>query len=80
MVRIFKEQIPVRADIYTIGGLSAHADQGALMAWLGRFRRPPRQTFVVHGEEDVALGFADLVRERLGWEVAVPRLHQTWEI
>ena len=80
VVRIFKEQIPVRADIYTIGGLSAHADQGALMAWLGRFRRPPRQTFVVHGEEDVALGFADLVRERLGWEVAVPRLHQTWEI
>jgi metallo-beta-lactamase family protein len=49
-VRIFKQDVPVRADIYTIGGLSAHADQKALMGWLGHFRKPPRQTFVVHGE------------------------------
>jgi metallo-beta-lactamase family protein len=80
VVRIFKEDIPVRADLYTIGGLSAHADQADLLNWLGSFRKPPSQTFVVHGEETTANEFADVVRARLGWEVAVPLQHSTVEI
>jgi len=71
-IRLFGDEIPVRADIYTIGGLSAHADQAALLNWLGHFRRAPRQTFVVHGETETATLFAGLVRERLGWEATVP--------
>ncbi len=71
-VRIFREEVPVRADLYTLGGLSAHADRDALMAWLGHFRTPPRKTFVVHGEEETALGFAELIRTGMGWPVEVP--------
>jgi len=72
-VRIFKQEIPVRADIYTIGGLSAHADQEGLLNWLSHFRHPPRHTFIVHGEETNAQHFADTVRERLAWDhVTVP--------
>jgi metallo-beta-lactamase family protein len=37
-VRLLGEDIPVRADLYTLGGLSAHADRTALLAWLGHFR------------------------------------------
>ena len=71
-VRIFGEEIPVRADIYTIGGLSAHADQKALLGWLAHFRRPPARCFVVHGEAGTAAIFADAVRG-LGWpDVTVP--------
>ncbi|MFZ2853738.1 MAG: MBL fold metallo-hydrolase [Rhodocyclaceae bacterium] len=66
-VRLFGQPTPVRADIFTIGGLSAHADQAALLGWLQAFRRPPLRTFVVHGEIGTASVFADLVRERLGW-------------
>lgn len=73
-VRIFRETVPVRADLYTLGGLSAHADRDALLAWLACFRRPPRQTFVVHGEAETALGFAELVRARMGWRVEVPEM------
>lgn len=80
LVRIFKQEIPVRADIYTIGGLSAHADQKALMDWLGGFRKSPRQVFVVHGEESTAQSFAGLLREQLGWQVAVPGLHETFKL
>ena len=68
--------VPVKADIYTIGGLSAHADQAALLGWLGHFKRPPRRSFIVHGERDTATVFAAAIRERLGWTgIDIPALH-----
>ena len=74
-VHIFGIPVPVRADVYTIGGLSAHADRDGLLAWLGAFKRAPRQTYVVHGEQEASESFAAAVRERLRWrEVAVPAL------
>lgn len=71
-VRIYGVKVPVAASVHTLGGLSAHADRDALLAWLGRFTAPPARTFVVHGEEATALGFADTVRATLGWTVDVP--------
>ncbi|HYR00475.1 MAG TPA: MBL fold metallo-hydrolase [Casimicrobiaceae bacterium] len=72
-VRLFRDDVPVRASVHTIGGLSAHADQAALLGWLSGFRTPPRRTFVVHGEAATAAGFAALIRAR-GWpSVAVPQ-------
>jgi metallo-beta-lactamase family protein len=71
-VRIFGEEIAVRARLYTLGGLSAHADQAALLGWLGGFRKAPAHTFVVHGEAATAEGFAALVHERLGWRAEAP--------
>ena len=73
-VRLFRDDVPVRASIHTIGGLSAHGDQAALVAWLSAFSPPPARAFVVHGERATAIGFADLVRERLRWpSVEVPQ-------
>ena len=71
-VTLFRERIPVRARIHTIGGLSAHADRPALLNWLRGFRTPPRRTFVVHGEPTAAAALAEAVERDLGWrEVAV---------
>ena len=66
-VRIFNDDITVRARLHTIGGLSAHADRNGLLAWLQGFAHAPRRTFVVHGERDTAVSFADAVRKELGW-------------
>jgi metallo-beta-lactamase family protein len=66
-VRIFNDNIPVRAQLHTIGGLSAHADRDGLLAWLRGFARAPGRSFVVHGEHDTAAGFADRVKKELGW-------------
>ncbi|MDH4293763.1 MAG: MBL fold metallo-hydrolase, partial [Betaproteobacteria bacterium] len=75
-VRIFGIPIPVKADVYTIGGLSAHADQAALLDWLKHFKKPPQRTFVVHGEQDTAEIFAATIHRKLGWSgVDTPARH-----
>jgi len=71
-VRLFGEDIAVRASIHTIGGLSAHADQAALLNWLKSFESAPQRNFVVHGEAQTACGFADRIADELGWSVEAP--------
>ena len=75
-VRIFGEDIPVRAAIHSVDGLSAHADRSALLEWVGAFRKPPAQTFVVHGEVTAAQALADALSLKPGWRVAVPERGQ----
>lgn len=71
-VRIFGEEIAVKARIYTIGGLSAHADRDELLGWLSKFKRKPQRVFVMHGEEDTAIGFAETIRNQLNLDAYVP--------
>lgn len=79
-VRLFGEEYPVKARVFTIGGLSAHADRAALLGWLGRLRKPPRQTWVVHGEPLSANSLRDAIAARPGWQAAVPAPHQVVEL
>jgi len=75
-VRLFGEEIPVRARIHTINGFSAHADQSELLAWHRRTGGPER-TFLVHGEEDTMQTFARLLE---GTRVEMPGLHQGYDL
>ncbi len=70
-LRMFGAEVPVRARVEAIDGLSAHADQSELLRWLAGFRRPPVQTYLVHGEPGPAAILAEQIRQRLGWQVAV---------
>ena len=71
-VRIFGEDIPVRASVHTLNGFSAHADQPALLDWARHFRRAPSKVIITHGEERVAQIFADRLRQDFGWPAIVP--------
>lgn len=74
IVKIFGEDIPVRAEIFTIGGLSAHADQAALLDWLRHFTKTPEKTFIVHGELTSATALQSAIKERLNWDhVSIPQ-------
>jgi metallo-beta-lactamase family protein len=75
-VRIYGEEIPVSAEIHTINGFSAHADQAELLAWHKQIGNP-ENTFLVHGEEIVMRKFANLLR---GTEVVMPALHEIFKI
>ncbi|KAB2914451.1 MAG: MBL fold metallo-hydrolase, partial [Dechloromonas sp.] len=74
LVRIFGQQVPVRARIATVGGLSAHADQAALLDWLGGFHQAPRRVFVVHGEAAASATFTEAIKARHGWPEVRPPL------
>jgi metallo-beta-lactamase family protein len=74
-VRIFDEDIPVRAKIHTIGGFSAHADQAQLLAW--QRHTGAARTFLTHGEEEAMAQFAKCLPNT---SVEMPSLHQSFEI
>jgi metallo-beta-lactamase family protein len=70
-LRMFGAEVPVRARVETIHGLSAHADQAETLRWLGGFTRPPRTTYLVHGEPDSARALAQAITARYHWPVLV---------
>jgi metallo-beta-lactamase family protein len=78
-VEILGEPIAVRAAIHTIGGFSAHADRDELLDWLRALTTKP-QVFVVHGEEQTALDFAETVGAVLGLGVTVPKPGEGFDI
>lgn len=71
-VRIFNEDVTVKAKVYTINGFSAHAGQTQLLDWLSHFENPAMQVFLVHGEYSAQQVLAGLVREKFGFEVSIP--------
>jgi metallo-beta-lactamase family protein len=70
-VRIFGEDVAVRATMLATDALSAHADRGELLHWLRGFRRPPDATWCVHGEPEAAAALRDAIAAELRWRVEV---------
>jgi len=79
-VRIHGETVPVRAHIESVSSLSAHADADGIMRWLRGFKRPPRKTFVVHGEPDSASALRDRIVNELAWDVVIPTYKNVVEL
>ena len=71
-VRIYSEDIAVRAKIHTLGGFSAHADRDGLLNWMSTVKNDALKVFVVHGEEEVSVRFAKTIKENLGYNAHVP--------
>ena len=70
-VRLFGDDIPVRAQVHTVGGLSAHADRDGLLAWYGGIAGHPR-VCLVHGEDPARSKLADALKAKWGSQVTLP--------
>ena len=70
-VRIYGDEIKVRAQVHTIGGFSAHGDQDDLLAWLEPTGNAT--VYMVHGEIPVMNVFGDALSERGREPVSVVR-------
>jgi len=83
MVRVWGEPITVRANIHTVGGLSAHAGKSDLLDWARRAAgaHPDQARFVLnHGEDAPRAALADAIRTTLGAKVALPAWGERIEI
>ena len=74
-VRILGDDVPVRAEIHTIGGFSAHADQARLLQWHGH--TGAARTFLTHGEQDAMQAFASRLDKT---QVEMPALNQSFDL
>ncbi len=80
VVRIFGEDYPLRAEVETIGGYSAHADRGELRAWVRRLGGPIRRAFVVHGEPPALEAMAAILRSEGAQSVTIPKHGESVEL
>ncbi len=71
-IKIHGTQVPVRAEVINLDMLSAHADADETMDWLRKFERPPRTTFVTHGEPAASDALRYRIEHDLGWTCRVP--------
>ena len=71
-VKLFGEEIEVKASIVKLPGISGHADQEHLTKWVEAFERKPKKVFVVHGEESTAEEFAKHLIDNSKLDAVVP--------
>jgi metallo-beta-lactamase family protein len=79
-VKLLGEEVPVRAEIAELSGLSAHADRDELLRWCRSCTGTPGRVAVVHGEPGSAQRFRTELEERLSWRADVPAYLDTWEV
>ena len=71
-VKLFGEEIQVKASIKQLTGLSGHADKEGLLNWINAFEKKPRKVFVVHGEDSVCTSFAGCLTGEYGLHAYAP--------
>ena len=79
-LRIFGEDVPIRAEVVSIESMSAHADADEIMAWLRAAPAAPTATFVTHGEPAASDALRARIKRELGWQVRVPEHGETVDI
>jgi metallo-beta-lactamase family protein len=79
-IRIHGQDIPVRAEIAALSSLSAHTDQAETLEWMQKLPRPPRTTFITHGEPVAADALRQQIEHRLGWKTHIPENRETVDL
>jgi metallo-beta-lactamase family protein len=76
-LKMYGEQVPVRARVRFVDGFSAHADEAELLRWLAGLQQAPQRLFLVHGEPDQVAALQAAIHERFGWSAEIARYGQT---
>ena len=79
-LRIFRADVPVRAEVINVDAFSGHADAAELVAWLRSLARPPRRIFLVHGEDHARAALVERIRVELGWDAYAPSYGEKVEL
>ena len=79
-VKLLGRDVPVAARVERIDAMSAHADASEIMRWLGGFSRPPRATYLVHGEPAALSALAARIQAERRWRVHIAAYHERAEL
>lgn len=79
-IKMYGQEVPVRAKIAKINGMSSHADSGEIIKWLRTIPRAPKITYLVHGEPAAQDVLKTTIQKELGWNVEIPTHGQTVEL
>jgi metallo-beta-lactamase family protein len=80
-IKIYSVEYPVRAQIHSVDGFSAHGDYNEILGWLSKFKRPPQKTFLVHGEPRAIVAMKEHIHGKFpSWNVAVPKYKETFDL
>ena len=80
-MKIYGQEVAVKAQIERLDMLSAHADWKEMVRWLKHFKEEPKQTFVVHGAIHQQEAMAQHVREELGWSrLTIPAQGESYSL
>lgn len=79
-IRIFGQNIPCKATIKTLSGLSAHGDKNELTRWLSECSGTPEVVKIVHGEKEAAIHFSEHLNEKFNWNSSPAKMNEVVEI
>jgi len=79
-VKMHGRQVRIRAQVESMDNMSAHADYGEILGWLGDFKKAPKTTFLVHGEPKAAGALKEKIVQQLRWNVEVPSYLQKFAL
>ncbi|MDD4689635.1 MAG: MBL fold metallo-hydrolase [Eubacteriales bacterium] len=71
-VRLFGEEIQVKARIDSVVGISGHADRDMLLGWIGSLEKPPKRVFVNHGDDIICDSFAQTIQNKFQFDAIAP--------
>ncbi len=71
-IRIYGEDVKIRADVIQLESLSAHADADGVIEWMRSAPREPRMTYITHGEPEASDALRLRIKRELGWRARVP--------
>ena len=78
-IKVFGEEVPLRARVEIINALSAHADRAGLIDWISEVKDNVRSAFAVHGEPEKVAAMADILKEQGIRNVVAPMPGQTYQ-
>tara|TARA_R110002096_G_scaffold289737_1_gene483962 strand:+ start:7203 stop:8576 length:1374 start_codon:yes stop_codon:yes gene_type:complete len=79
-MKIYGDYYHVKAAVFSINSLSAHADQNELLDWVSSLKEAPKNTFLVHAEPHAADCLRQIIEDKLKWNCHIPELFEIVEL
>ncbi len=78
-VKIFGEEIAVKADIKYLDAFSGHADRDGILNWIGAMEKKPKQIFIVHGEEEAQKVLKEYIEQGFKIDCTIPAYQECYD-